>query len=360
MEAMLERPARPHILNNTKCIYFSVSLWHGSGMHTSFDALRAYVQQTTGLEPALQPWRGAALPAYLKQRYEPALLEHEGQTWLVALLRQSDPAPPLQLVKQLAQLEDLAPPRPKGTCLVADHLSPYLRRRLVELGQAFVVPGRQLFWPAIGSAETTQRPKRLRPTPVQTLGPTAQQLLIALLLQRMLPPITVTSAAEDLGCTAASISQAVKALEANGLVQADLQGRERIVRLAAEPAVIWRRAQFYLRSPIRQRRRVRASELPPAATLRAGESALAAMTELAEPKEPSYALASRLWPKMDPPKSIPTPDVETCVVELWRYTPEATANHGCVDPLSLTLSMEGAKDERVQLALESLMEKMAW
>ena len=176
----------------------------------------------------------------------------------------------------------------------------------------------------------------------------------------MLPPITVTSAAEDLGCTAANISQAVKALEASGLVQAELQGRERIVRLAAEPDVIWHRAQPYLRSPIRQRRRVRASELPPEATLRAGESALAAMTELAEPKEPSYAFASRLWPKKDPPRNIPTPDVGTCIVELWRYAPQATANYGCVDPLSLTLSMEGAKDERVQLALDSLMEKMTW
>lgn len=329
-------------------------------MHASVNALRAYVHQTTGLEPALQPWRGATLPAYLKQRYEPVLLEDEGQTWVVAFLRQPDPAPPLQLVKQVAQLADLVSPSPRGTCLVADHLSPYLRRRLVELGQPFVVPGRQLFWPAIGSAETTQRPKRLRPTPVQTLGPTAQQLLIALLLQRMLPPITVTTAAEDLGCTAASISQAVKTLEANGLIQAELQGRERIVRLAAEPDVVWRRAQPYLRSPIRQRRRVRVSELPPEATLRAGESALAAMTELAEPEESSYALASRLWPKKDPPRSIPTPDVGTCVVELWRYAPQATANHGCVDPLSLTLSMEGAKDERVQLALDSLMEKMTW
>jgi len=329
-------------------------------MQSSVDALRAYLQQTTGLEPAVEPWRGAALPAYLKQRYEPALLEHEGQAWVIAFLRQAEPSPPIQLAKQLAQLADLVSPRPRGTCLVADHLSPYLRRRMVELGQAFVVPGRQLFWPAIGSVETTQRPKRLRPTPVQTLGPTAQQLLIALLLQRMLAPITVTSAAEDLGCTAASISQAVKTLEANSLVHAELHGRERLLRLAAEPDVIWRRAQPYLRSPIRQRRRIRISELPSEATLRAGESALAAMTELAEPKEPTYALASRLWPKTDAPRSIPTQDVGTCIVELWRYTPQATAAHGCVDPLSLTLSMEGTTDERVQLALESLMGTMTW
>lgn len=329
-------------------------------MHTPLDAFQDYVRQTTGREPDIQRWSGSALPAYLKQRYEPHVLVLAGEAWLAVFLRQADPAPPLQLAKQLAQLAELATPRPRGTCLVADHLSPYLRRRLVELGQAFVVPGRQLFWPAIGSAETTQRPKRLRPTPVQTLGPTAQQLLIALLLRRLLPPVTVTGAAEALGCTAASISQAVKALEANDLVRAALEGRERHLHLAAEPEVVWRRAQPFLRSPVRQRRRIAIAGRPPEADVRAGESALAAMTDLAEPKEPTYALASRHWPRKDPPEGIPTADVGTCVVELWRYAPHVTAERGCVDPLSLALSMAGAKDERVQLALEALMETLPW
>jgi len=329
-------------------------------MHPSVDAFRAYVQQTTGLEPELRPWNGAALPGYLKQRYEPHIIQLAGQIWLAAFLRQADPAPTLQLIKQLAQLAGLASPSPTGICLVADHLSPYLRRRLVELRQAFVVPGRQLFWPAIGSAETTQRPKRLHPKPVQKLGPTTQQFLIALLLNRLLPPITVTTAAGALGCTPASVSQAVKELEASGLMQTEVLGRERLLSLAAGPEIIWNRAQPYLRSPIRQRLRIRISELPSQAKLRAGESALATMTDLAESAEPTYALASRLWPKKDPPKSIPTPDIGTCVLELWRYAPQTTADQECVDPLSLKLSLGDTRDERVQLALDALMEKLRW
>ena len=94
--------------------------------------------------------------------------------------------------------------------------------------------------------------------------------------------------------------------------------------------------------------------------MRAGESALAALTDLADPAEPEYAVASRLWPKQDAPRTIPTPDTGTCVVELWRYAPEATADRGCVDPLSLNLSMGEVMDERVQLAVQSLMENISW
>lgn len=321
----------------------------------------AYVQQLTGQEPVWCPWAGGALPRYLEQRYEPHLAVLAGKVWLIVFLRQLDPPAPLQLRKQLDQLAERLDPPAAGTCLVAEHLPPYLRTRLVELGQPFVVPGRQLFWPAIGSAETVQRPHRLRPEPVDTLGPVAQQLLIALLLRRVLPPLTITAVAEALGWSAASVSQAVKVLEASNLVQSQTEGRERVFALADTPGTIWQRAQPLLRTPVRQRIRIRLMDLPQGAHLLSGESALAAATDLAEPAEPAYAMASRDWPKRKgAPIAIPTPDAGTCVIELWRYPPEATAAQGRVDPLSLSLSLGDAKDERVQLALQALMEQMTW
>lgn len=322
---------------------------------------KAYVQQLTGQELVWRPWTGAALPGYLGQRYEPHLAALAGKVWLIVLLRQPDPPAPLQLRKQLDQLAERLDPRVAGTCLVAEHLPPYLRTRLIDLGQPFVVPGRQLFWTAIGSAETVQRPQRLRPEPVDTLGPVAQQLLIALLLGRVLPPLTITTAAEALGWTAASVSQAVKALEASGLVQSRTEGRERVFALADTPGTIWLQAQPLLRTPVRQRIRIRQVDLPQGVRLLAGESALAAATDLAEPAEPAFAMASRHWPKRtDAPVAIPAPDAGTCVVELWRYPPEATAAQYQVDPLSLALSLGDAKDERVQLALQVLMEQVTW
>src|SRR5690554_6330496 len=122
-----------------------------------------YVQQLTGHELEWVPAHGLNLPPYLSQRFEVRPLHVAGQTWLAALLKSPEPPAPLQLHKQLQQLQDRCAPQAEGACLIAEALPPHLRRRLVELGQAFVVPGRQLFWPAIGSAETVQRPQRLRP-----------------------------------------------------------------------------------------------------------------------------------------------------------------------------------------------------
>lgn len=321
-----------------------------------------YVQQLTGQAPQWLPWSGSSLPSYLSQRYEPLLASIAGRPWLVLLLRQPDPPPPLQLTQQLQQLLARVLPQPAGVCLVAEQLPPYLRTRLVELGQPFVVPGRQLFWPALGSVETVQRPQRTASQAVDSLGPVAQQLLLALLLGRFLAPITIAVAAERLGCSAASVSQAVKSLEGSALVQSQTQGRERVFSLLDVPAAVWKRALPLLQNPVRQRLRVQQGLLPPQALAWcAGETALAQHTSLAAPAEPVFALASRQWRALGVGAvPIPVPDVGTCVLELWRYPPEGTAVQGAVDPLSLYLSLQGSQDERVQLALDELLEILPW
>lgn len=322
---------------------------------------QAYVQQLTGLLPEWSGGAGVSLPAYLRQRFEGRVVTVAGQRWLVAFLKGVEPPPPLQLREQLEQMAARAQSAPTGICLVAEQLPPYLRRRLVELRQPFVIPGRQLFWPQLGSAETVQRPQRLRPRPVAQLEPIAQQLLIALVLRRLLAPVTINAAAAALGCTAASVSQAVKALEGSDLISSRLQGRERVFELREAPHATWQRAETLLRSPVRRRLRVMAAALPEGAAPAAGESALATLTDLGAPAEPILAATSRVWNQQAvAPVAIPTPDLGTCVVELWRYPPEATANRGTVDPLSLFLSLREVKDERVQSALTQLLEQVPW
>lgn len=322
---------------------------------------QTYVQQLTGQIPTWVTETTAPLPAFLSQRYEPRVVDVAGRRWLAALLCQPDPPAPLQLQKHLQQMAHSLALAPAGTCLVAEHLSPYLRNRLIELGQAFVIPGRQLFWPALGSAETTQRPRRLPPRPMQDLSPVTQQVLIALLLRQLPPPITISDTAEALGCTAAGISQAVRVLEGCALVRSEARGRERNFELQDAPRETWKRAQSLLRNPIRRRIRVREAELPSALTMRAGESALAERGDLGAPDEPMYAVASRTWLE-DParPETLPMPDAGTCVIELWRYPPQVTGRHGSVDPLSLYLSLRDSEDERVQLALQHLMDQQSW
>jgi hypothetical protein len=48
------------------------------------------------------------------------------------------------------------------------------------------------------------------------------------------------------------------------------------------------------------------------------------------------------------------------LVEAWRYAPQLFAKDGCVDKLSLFLSLRDMADERVQAALNKMLEEMTW
>ena len=53
-------------------------------------------------------------------------------------------------------------------------------------------------------------------------------------------------------------------------------------------------------------------------------------------------------------------DDATIVLEGWSYRPERLSAGPMVDELSLYLSLKEDPDERVQIALTSLMERRAW
>ena len=45
-------------------------------------------------------------------------------------------------------------------------------------------------------------------------------------------------------------------------------------------------------------------------------------------------------------------------VELWKYDPQILGNNGAVDTLSLAMSLVSRTDERVEEALDDMMEEM--
>jgi hypothetical protein len=47
----------------------------------------------------------------------------------------------------------------------------------------------------------------------------------------------------------------------------------------------------------------------------------------------------------------------TCLLQVWRYDPKVLEVDGMVDPFSLYLSFHGETDERIEMALEDMLER---
>jgi len=86
-------------------------------------------------------------------------------------------------------------------------------------------------------------------------------------------------------------------------------------------------------------------------------------TDLAEPGNPVLALEGKQWKKVKTYDDVMILDItepNARELEVWSYSPTLFGEKRVVDRFSLFLSMREDEDERVQSALECMMEEVEW
>ncbi|MCK5690734.1 MarR family transcriptional regulator, partial [Myxococcota bacterium] len=191
------------------------------------------------------------------------------------------------------------------------------------------------------------------------LGPSAQAALLYSLYNEDEDGLTPSGLADTLHYSPMTLSRAFDQLEATGLAHAEIKGRERVLRFKMSKKDLWEEAQQYLRSPVKKRIFARMGAAPWQG-FSAGLSALSLSSMLAEPHNPTYALSAAQWKSLRESGAvveIPMQEPDSVNLEIWTYDPQLFAKNDVVDCLSLFLSLKESEDERVESALESLMEK---
>ena len=243
---------------------------------------------------------------------------------------------------------------------VAPALSPHNRARLIRHRVPFAVPGNQLYMPdlAIDLREHFRARRRRR---ADILSPAAQAVLFHRLLRLDEAATTPSLIAVPLHYSAMSIGRAFDELAETGLAQTERHGKERRLRFKAEGRALFDAARDLLRTPVRAERPI--SHVRGFGALkRAGESALAELTDLSPPPLDTFAVAARDWKKTADHDGLFETDRDNAdgIVETWAYDPAGLSGTHVVDRLSLYAQFRDHRDERVSLAAERLLEDMAW
>lgn len=299
------------------------------------------------------------LPHFLRQLYSFYSLRFGVRAYLGVFLKDQEQFKPSAFVKHLRQLplDEM-----EGYCLVAQSLPAYVRKKLIENGIPFVVPGSQLFWPALGLAMQQRGSWRQPLTKTEQLSPATQVVILHALTGHIDEAITPKSLAERLGYTAMTMTRALDEIEAHGLGTVTREGRERRLFFSGGRKTLWEQARSLLRNPVREAVRLMEPDVPVSFRLLAGESALAARTILGYPFTPVYAVDRKGWKiiQKNDAEVIPVEETGTCTLQIWRYNPALFAADGCVDIFSLYLSLQDERDERVESALDEMMERYSW
>lgn len=240
---------------------------------------------------------------------------------------------------------------------VYDNISSMDRKRLIEQEVPFIIPKNQLYCPmlAMDLRESFRSPRKS----LQKLSPASQVLVLYRFFNRddkMDKLGTITGMAKVLGYSKMTMSRAFKEISValNTVTSGTCVEWDRDC---------WEAIQPFLRSPVKKQRYLFQNDFSNTPFLRAGLTALADYTLLAEPSHKIYAISQNDWQELVlDQKTIHTEklDEQMVEVEIWSYSPQLFASTGAVDHLSLYLSLQDHQDERVETALQNLLEQVKW
>ena len=324
---------------------------------SSFEALERYIGTTLHDPVRVNPLEHApALPAFLDRLYRLGEGRVAGRR-CVFLATVDDAATPADVAKHVALVRSAVD---ATTVFVAPSLSAHNRSRLIARGVPFVVPGKQLYIPDL-ALDLRERFGTRTQRRVSGLSPAAQAVLFHRLLHLDGAATTPSLIAPRLRYSPMSIGRAFDGLVDAGLAHTEKRGKERHIRFKEVGRQLFDAAHNMLRSPVRAEKFVRGGHLI-GPLKRAGESALAELTDLSPPPLHTFAVAAGNWKAVAQTCGIVETGQDQAVhkVETWAYDPNGLSDARIVDPLSLYAQFRDHRDERVSKSAERLLEDMAW
>lgn len=327
-------------------------------MTSETQIIERYLEATLGVTARLAGWGSAErLPLFLRDGYRYYQANLLGAPCLFMVDRTEDAPSPGNVRKHLDQVRS----KWDGELVyVRGQLASHQRRRLIEQRVPFLVPGNQMYLPMLG-IDLREHFRRQRQTPL-ALKPATQALILHLVLHRDEKSQTPAELAERLGYTKMTMSRAFDELEVEQLCDVFREGRERWLRLKGTRHELWTTALPLMRSPVKQRKYVERREGKQFGLI-SGLSALAKYSMLAAPKKDVVALSPDAWKEIRQESdrtSVPSDDPDAIEVEVWTYDPQLFTDERVVDRLSLFLSLKDNADERVETALDEMMEAVPW
>ncbi len=288
------------------------------------------------------------LPNYLLSRY--AVYQAKFDSFPVLFVYPLVPLGSLHETK--THLGNLRRQMNQPVVLMLEMICARQRKGLIDAGIPFVVKGKQCYLPFLGILLSERCDVQ------QEVGdaflPSTQLLLFYYLLKKE-KELSCQEATAALGVSAMTITRAVRELEQTDVIKTFKRGVSKFITTNLSRQELFDTVRKRLISPIRTVGYLLRSEVDTTSLCLAGDEALAHYSMLNPPRVSCYATGDGCRWKDRLSDDLVDADKQV-EVQIWKYSPNALSKDGFVDPLSLAMCYEQDKDERVNEAVEQMLE----
>lgn len=323
------------------------------------DKLKEILAQISGIEIKLGKTPLTfinKLPIYLSKAFRFYAAEIESKEFVLAEILSVNNVTPGQLKKHQYQLQDFSN---KPVVFLIENIEAYQRKRLVESKIPFIVPAKQLYIPNL--LIDLNEVKRGKPASQrEKLSPAAQFLLLYHLQVKTVAQLPFKVIAENIGYSFMTVSRVAKELMQFSIC--NITGtKEKKLDFLNDKKELWNRLLGISQSPVKQKYFL--WQLPESAQLLlAGETAMEHYSHLSASKTKTFAISKKNFSVLKKQKAIKDINQHEgdFLIEVWDYDSALLSKSKYVDMLSLYLSMKDSNDDRTQIELEKLLNKVKW
>lgn len=315
-----------------------------------------YLKENIDNHVTIKPWRDKnKFPVLLRNIYnfyEMTILDTP-----CILLEVLDETPGVDVIqKHIKRIEELAN---QQIVLYYKEISRYRRKSLIENRIPFVIEDGQMFLPFLG-LNLKKAPQYVE-SEVNTFSTSAQLAYLYFLYNKDVV-VNATEFAEKMGYTVMTASRALNNLYNAKLIIYEIggkTGRSKEYRRIPDPEY-FEKGHVYIKSPVNK---VVYVNRVPEGVLIAGLDALAGLSMMNPPGHPVRAISRGQLNKQEieiiKNKDI-VKDEKLVELEIWDYEPKQFTDKKHVDLMSLYASLKEEKDERIEQALEEVLQGETW
>ncbi len=235
----------------------------------------------------------------------------------------------------------------------------YKRLRLIEKRVPFIIPGKQMYMPDLLISLKEYGNTRVDNQQPATMQPAAQLILLYHLQVETLEGLNLGMIAERLRYNPMTVTRAAFYFHNTGLCK--IEGtKEKFLNFEKTKRELWDIAEPKMTNPINKTQFYTGYTLDQNLK-KANISALAYYTELNDEQVEFFAMPPGYGRFIGGVNLKPIDPMEGNVcIEEWKYDPALLTKTEYIDSLSLYLCFRENKNERIEMALEKLIEKFPW
>ncbi len=308
-----------------------------------------YLTKILGIQIEHEKAEFSGLPNLINSRYKLQMVALDGQKAIFIYPKEG-----LEQIKALrSRIARIIKEYAYPVVLILKTITSRQKEYLIKDKIPFIVEGKQIYLPFM--AVYLQQKSDREQIPGKKLLPSSQLLLLWFLYHGA-NELPTSLASRELNLTPTSISRASKQLESLGILKVKKAGVQKILYTDQEAKELFERVKDQLENP-KKRTVYIPKELVTEDLLESNLTALSEYSMINESAVKYYAVCSISKWKDSMTDYLIDSDLQV-VVELWKYDPRILSVNKMVDPLSLALSLKDEEDERVEEAVEEMVDAL--